>query len=85
MNLALNKSPNTAAIEHFVDAEEAAAFLKLHPRTLQQMARDGDLPAYPLGNGKRKTWRFRLSQLAEWMQEKVNSKSRPCRPRGGIQ
>ncbi len=53
--------------EFFVDAGEAAKFLKINPRTLLQMARNGSVPAHPLGNGVRKTWRFLLSELAEWL------------------
>ena len=29
------------------------------------MARAGEIPAHPLGQGKRKQWRFRLSELAD--------------------
>jgi hypothetical protein len=28
------------------------------------MARKGEIPAHPLGLGRRKTWRFRLSEIA---------------------
>ena len=66
------------AIEYFVDAFEIAVMIGLHPRTVQQMARDGLIPAYPLGEGKRKTWRFLRSEVREWMQRKVNSDSHPC-------
>jgi Helix-turn-helix domain len=50
-------------LESFVDAAEAAEFLTLRPRRVLEMARDGELPAHPLGSGKRKTWRFLLSEL----------------------
>jgi len=29
-----------------------------------ELARRGELPAYPLGQGQRRIWRFRLSELA---------------------
>jgi hypothetical protein len=29
------------------------------------MARSEEIPAHPIGRGRRKTWRFRLSELAE--------------------
>jgi len=29
-----------------------------------ELARRGALPAYPLGGGARRVWRFRLSELA---------------------
>ena len=50
-------------LESFVDAAKAAEFLTLRPRRVLEMARDGELPAHPLGSGKRKTWRFLLSEL----------------------
>lgn len=51
-------------IEPFVDAKKAAEFVNLRPRRLLQLARDGSIPAYPIGNGQRRVWRFRLSELA---------------------
>ena len=50
--------------EPFVDAQEAGKFLRLRPRRVLELARRGILPAYPLGDGARRVWRFRLSELA---------------------
>jgi hypothetical protein len=50
--------------EPFVDAIEAGRFLGLRPRRVLELARSGALPAYPLGDGPRRVWRFRLSELA---------------------
>lgn len=50
--------------EPFVDAEQAGNFLQLHPRRVLQLARKGKLPGYPIGDGMRRVWRFRLSELA---------------------
>jgi hypothetical protein len=50
--------------EPFVDAVRAAGFLSLSPRRVLTLARSGAIPAYPLGNGQRRVWRFRLSELA---------------------
>jgi hypothetical protein len=50
--------------EPFVDAAKASEFLSLKPRRVLELARTGELPAYPLGTGKRRVWRFRLSELA---------------------
>jgi hypothetical protein len=52
-------------IEPFVDAEHAAAFIGFRRRRLLQMARAGEIPAHPIGTGQRKTWRFRVSELAQ--------------------
>jgi hypothetical protein len=51
-------------IEPFVDATQAASFLQLRPRRVLELARQGLIPAYPIGNGARRVWRFRLSELA---------------------
>lgn len=58
---------STLTSECPVDADEAAKFLKINRRTLLQWARQGALPAYPLGHGSRKTWRFLVSELAQWL------------------
>jgi len=51
-------------IEPFVDAETAAEFLNLRRRRVQELARKGLIPAHPIGNGCRRVWRFRLSEVA---------------------
>jgi hypothetical protein len=51
--------------EPFVSAEKAAEFLSIKRRYLLALARRGIAGAYPLGTGeRRKTWVFRLSELA---------------------
>jgi excisionase family DNA binding protein len=50
-----------SGIEPLIDTEEAAALLQIHPRTLQRMARRGEVRGYQLG----KLWRFRASDLLE--------------------
>jgi excisionase family DNA binding protein len=66
--------------EYYVDAEEAGKFLGIHRRTVLQMARDAVIPAHPLGDGRRKLWRFLLSELDEWMRARVNTGRRLCSP-----
>lgn len=62
--------------EAVLDTKEAAAFLKIHPKTLQRMARQGRIPAYRIGD----LWRFRLSVLNVWLASTVLSSSRhSCR------
>ena len=56
-----------AGPEPFVDANRAAEFLFLRPRRVLELARQGAVPAHPLGEGQRKVWRFRLSELAAAM------------------
>jgi excisionase family DNA binding protein len=43
--------------------QEAAAFLRCHPRTLQKMAIRGEVPARKVGS----LWRFSRLRLQEWM------------------
>jgi hypothetical protein len=52
------------APEHFVDAAEAARFLSLTRRRVLDLARARKLPGHPIGEGARRVWRFRLSELA---------------------
>jgi hypothetical protein len=54
----------SAPVEPFVDAKKAAEFLCLRPRRVLELARKGAIPAYPFGEGQRRVWRFRLSELA---------------------
>lgn len=67
------------SLEPFVDADEAAKFLQLQRRRVLQLARQGKLPAYPIGDGARKVWRFRLSELATAM---LHSRQRSHVPEG---
>ena len=57
-----------AAFEPLLDSSEAAALLKIHPKTLQKLARNGEITAIQIG----KLWRFRASALNEWL-EKIAS------------
>jgi len=51
--------------EPLLDSEEAAALLKIHPKTLQKLARSGEVEAIQIG----KLWRFRASALNRWLDE----------------
>ncbi len=52
----------------FLTAVEAADFLGgLNSRTVTRWAREGYLPSYPIGEGKRRLWRFLESDLEQWM------------------
>jgi excisionase family DNA binding protein len=54
---------NVADFEPLLDSIEAAALLRIHPKTLQKMARRGDIQGRHVG----KCWRFRASDLNEWL------------------
>ena len=63
--------------EPYVAAEEAAAFLKITPRRVKEMARAGTIPAHPVDpDAERKEWRFLLSELSAWMRDNSCRKRR---------
>jgi excisionase family DNA binding protein len=52
----------------FLTPEEAAKYLGgLNSRTVTRWAREGYLPSYPIGEGKRRLWRFLTWDLDGWM------------------
>ena len=52
----------------FLTPDEAADFLGgLNSRTVTRWAREGYIPAFPVGEGKRRLWRFLESDLELWM------------------
>ena len=71
------------ALERFVDADEAAKFLSLKRRRILELVRAGKLPAHPIGEGARRIWRFRLSELAKALSAAGASGFSP-RSRGGM-
>jgi excisionase family DNA binding protein len=63
-------------LEPFVSADRAASFLDMPRKTLLGLARRGKLPAHGLpGRGRKKSWRFRISELDRWMRTEVTSGS----------
>ncbi len=57
------------SFEQLLDSDEAAALLKIHPKTLQKMARNGEIAGVQIG----KLWRFRASVLNDWLEHKMAS------------
>jgi excisionase family DNA binding protein len=51
--------------EPLLDSAEAAVLLKIHPKTLQKLARNGEVCAIQIG----KLWRFRASALDAWLKK----------------
>ena len=58
---------NAFAAEPLLDSNQAAAILKIHPKSLQRMARRGEIRGLQIG----KVWRFRASVLDEWIQQQL--------------
>ena len=50
--------------EPLLDSVQAAGLLRIHPKTLQKMARRGEIQGTHVG----KLWRFRASELNDWLQ-----------------
>ncbi len=44
---------------------EVAGYLRMHEMTIYRMARQGDIPAYKVGN----RWRFNRTRLEDWLRE----------------
>jgi excisionase family DNA binding protein len=61
--------------EPILTAEEAAIHLRIHPKTLQKLARAGAVPGMRMG----KYWRFHLSALDAWVRSLENDCSQPFR------
>ena len=53
--------------EPLLDSEEAAAIVRIHPKTLQRFAREGQIQAIHIG----KLWRFRQSALEAWIERQT--------------
>ena len=62
---------NPEALESFVDADRASEFLCLTRRRILELSRTEKIPAHPLEDGKRRVWRFRLSELVHSISSKV--------------
>ena len=60
--------------EALLDDAEASSLLCVHPKTLQKLARRGEIPAYRVG----RFWRYRASELDEWLRTKAQSARRPA-------
>lgn len=61
-------------MERAFSARAAAEFLGTSDKHVMRMAREGKLPGHPLGEGiQRRRWRFKLSELDEWMRSRNNA------------
>ena len=75
-------SLRTHPFEPLLDDVQVATLLKVHPKTVQKMARNGELPAIRVG----RYWRFLASALNSWIQQSmVKSLSPVAHAEKGIQ
>ena len=63
--------------KHFLNADEAADILRMDGRTLVRWARLGQVPAHPLGEGKRRLWRFIEAELICWLEDRGTPLKKP--------
>jgi excisionase family DNA binding protein len=61
--------------EPLLSDAEAGKLLGLHPKTVQRLARNGELPAVRIG----RYWRFRATSLNQWIE--LNSTGQPLTER----
>jgi excisionase family DNA binding protein len=55
--------------EPLLDSWQAAAMMNVHPKTLQKLARQGQIPGVHIG----KLWRFRASVIEAWISAQMAS------------
>ena len=55
--------------EPLLDTDEAAAIMRIHPKTLQRYARQGVIRGFQIGS----MWRFRASDIDRWISEQLAS------------
>jgi hypothetical protein len=60
------------AAPNLLTAVEAALILHMDHRTLIRWARIGYVPAHPLGEGRRRLWRFFKDELLAWVESQTN-------------
>ena len=53
--------------KEILDTKEVSEFLKLHPFTVNKLAREGKIPAFKIGAD----WRFHRKHIERWINEKI--------------
>ena len=69
-----HQDPDSERFEPLLDSATAAKLLRIHPKTLQKLARIGRVPAHNICG----LWRFRASELDDWLKTAVSSNSHSC-------
>lgn len=64
-------------IELPLTTREAAAYLGVHPKAVQRMARAGEIRAHAVSGVRRRTWKFYSSELDSWLRGKINESMMP--------
>jgi excisionase family DNA binding protein len=74
-SLELAHNTQKLEVERPLTCDEAAAFVRVHPKTVKRMARTGELP----GHFRFGRWFFYASELDSWMRTELHSSGHPCR------
>ncbi|MGO9211050.1 MAG: helix-turn-helix domain-containing protein [Terriglobales bacterium] len=69
------RQQSSQCFEPLLDDDQAAELLGLHPKTLQRLARRGQIPAYRIG----RFWRYRVSELDAWLRSGIQSAGQSAR------
>lgn len=70
---------NSTDFEPFVDADTAAEFLSTNRREVLKLTRQGVITGFPISGRLRKTYKYRLSVIAEEMTAIANAASHASR------
>lgn len=65
----------TGELERLLNSEEVGEALRIHPAVVQRMAIRGEVPGFKVG----KFWRYRKSDIDEWIDSRLKSARQPCR------
>ncbi len=75
-----NEPKTDESFEPLLNSEEGASLLGgIHTKTLQRMARRGEVPGYQIAH----RWYFRASELDAWLKTRLNSGSQFIRVNKG--
>jgi excisionase family DNA binding protein len=72
MENAKGGNSNETHHEASIDSKTAATYLNIHYKTLERMARVGEIPATKSG----RSWQFLSSLLKDWLRARMNSNVR---------
>lgn len=73
-NAVISKDKTMADTEgEILTLDEVAVYLKAGKRTVYRLAANGEIPAFKLGS----TWRFRRSDLDQWIAVSISNKKKP--------
>ena len=65
-------SPQGGTSNRILTSVHAAELFGCDDKTISRWARDGYLPAHPIGVGKKRYWRFFEDELIEWLRAQKN-------------